>query len=242
MQKESLNPDHAAIEAALATLEPADLQIGRDRLLYCAGMRAAAHRARRWYRVWLLSTVGLIVAAAGLTSIFFARAEPRTLERVADAQPRKDTTAEDLTTVSGYSPIWNVDGWSAERLQKAGITVQPWKHNLQSEDPPLKWVQIAFDCSQIPANHDVVMTAWIASGENGTANAFRTVRSRAARDLVTLISAVRDDDLAISSVDIFIWRPLQHGGSEAYGCRLSLKRIMDLAYAKSANEKDGDGK
>ncbi len=147
-----------------------------------------------------------------------------------------------LQSALGFSPIWNVDGWSSERLGKAGITVHPWKHDIQSEDPPLERVQVTFDCSHLPKNQDVLMTACIIS-ERRTVSALRAQRGKKDNQTVTLLFAVRDDYLADSHVVIVSWRHKPGGAKDLYGYILSVKKIIALAREKAAGKPDaGDGK
>lgn len=147
-----------------------------------------------------------------------------------------------LQSALAFSPIWNVDGWSSERLGKVGITVHPWKHDIQGEDPPLEWVQVTFDCLHLPKNQDVLMTAWVIS-ERRTVSALRAQRGKKDNQTVTLLFAVRDNYLADSRVVIVSWRQKPGGGNAAYGYTLSVKKIIELAREKAANKPDGgDGK
>lgn len=136
---------------------------------------------------------------------------------------------------SGFSPIWNVDGWNSERLGKVGITVSPWKHDLQSEYPPFEWVRVTFDCSQLPKEQDVLITAWVMS-KGKTVSVFRAERDKRAPDAVALLFALQEEYLDTSHVDVFIWKPKLGDGHEASGYTLSVKRIIELSREKTANK------
>ena len=140
-----------------------------------------------------------------------------------------------IQSALAYSPIWNVDGWDLDRLGKAGISVDPWKHSLQGEDPPLEWVEVKFDCSKLPKKQDVLMTAWVLS-EGKSVAALRSERNPKGDDTVSLLLAVSDDYRPRSRVDVFIWKEKPDGGSEASGFTLSLTRIVELARQKKANK------
>ncbi len=131
-----------------------------------------------------------------------------------------------IFSAPGFSPIGNVDGWSPEQLGKAGITVRPWKHDLQTEDPPLEWIQVTFDCSQLPKEQDVLMTACIRSREK-TVSLFRAERGKPAPDKAALVFSVKEDYVETSYVEVFIWKKTGDG-YEAIGYHLSVKRIMEL--------------
>ena len=127
-----------------------------------------------------------------------------------------------------FSRIWNVNSWGADRLEEVGIRVRACKHRLQSEDPPLEWVEVTFDCSTLPETADVVMTARIIS-ERRTVAAFRAERDREGKDRETLLFAVRPEHRPRSRLSIFIWEETPAGGSEARGYELSVERIVQLA-------------
>lgn len=73
-----------------------------------------------------------------------------------------------LQSTWGYSPIWNVDGWDANRLKEAGITVTTLKNTQIGEVPPMNWVEITYDTSKLKEDQDVVMTLQVIA-ENGEA-------------------------------------------------------------------------
>lgn len=65
MSQEELDPQLAAIEAALSSLEPAPLGTNRDRLMFLAGRAAANAARRRAGRTWIwpvLAAGNLLVA------------------------------------------------------------------------------------------------------------------------------------------------------------------------------------
>jgi hypothetical protein len=157
-----------------------------------------------------------------------------TPEKAAAASVGRSATdaPKTLSSFLAFSPIGNVDGWDATRLEKDGITVSSWKHERQREDPPLNWIRVAFDCSRLPKSQDVLMTAWVFS-ENGTVASFRSERDGIGDDKVALLFVMQPDYTAQSRVDIFIWKETHDGGSEAYGYTLSLRRIVELARLKS---------
>jgi hypothetical protein len=134
-----------------------------------------------------------------------------------------------------FSPIATVNGWDADRLNKAGITVAPWKHDFHGEDPPLDWVQVTFDCSRLPKDHDVVMTAWIRT-ERRTVTALRAERNVKGKDTVALLFSIQPEYRSQSHVDIFIWRDTSDGGKEAYGYTLSMEKIGELAREEAADK------
>ncbi len=145
-----------------------------------------------------------------------------------------DTAQSASRTFAAFSPIANVDGWSVEHLAKAGITIRKWKHTLQGETPALDWLQIVFDCAQVPRDQDVLMTAWLGNdAKEGPAAAVRAVRDNNHPDKVSILFTVRNDHAAQASVDIFIWQPELEGDWKAHGYRLSIKRVLELAMAEA---------
>ena len=79
---ERLNPELAAVEAALASLSPADANIDRDQLMYTAGAQASKRRARQIQGLWLASTMLLVFVSVGVTGLLVRKAEPRVVERI----------------------------------------------------------------------------------------------------------------------------------------------------------------
>ncbi len=152
----------------------------------------------------------------------YTLANRQTLEQLT---AKSDTTSSTAIT---FSPIMKVDGWDADRLAKVGITVCSWKHDVQSENPPMEWVQVTFDCLRLPKNHDVVMTAWIVFGTQ-TVTAVRAERNDKCKDTVTVVFAVQPQYRPKSHLDIFIWEDTSDGGKKAHGYKLSLDRIVELA-------------
>ena len=80
MSQEPLNPDLAAVEAALASLAPRPSTIDRDRLMFLAGQAAKARDRARW--LWPLSTAASLLVAVGLAALLVVRGEPQTVERI----------------------------------------------------------------------------------------------------------------------------------------------------------------
>jgi len=135
----------------------------------------------------------------------------------------------DLPHQLAFSSIHNVDPWSREELQRKGISVRSWKHALQSEEPPLKWIEITFDTSHVPAHQGILMTAWFVSSNGDSEIASRAQTNAVDGKAIVVLVAVKEGFHANSYVDIRIWQPAADGGSEATGYKLSMKRIIDLA-------------
>lgn len=148
---------------------------------------------------------------------------------------RKQQTTENSI---GFRRIANVDGWSLERLKKAGISISSWKHDLQFEDPPLEWIQVTFDCSQCPADQDVVMTVWLTNNENVSSAAVRAERLGNNVDEVRLLFARNAPNVNDSHCDIIIWDQTP-GGSGGYGYTLSTERIIHLSRANTVSDSSG---
>jgi len=143
--------------------------------------------------------------------------------------------AASIHSALAFSNIGSVDGWDANRLREAGICVRAWKHLLQSEDPPLQWVEVTFDCSRFPEKQQVLMTAWIIS-DGQTISALRAERKRQSKDTLTLLFSVQPGYRPQSHVDIFIWTDTPDGGKEARGYKLSVNRIIELSREKTATK------
>jgi len=243
MMTEQLNPKLVPVESALASLLPAAIQLNREEMIYSAGARAAAYRARTTRRVWQGFTATAVLVSISLFVLTIVRSHPNVVERAEHPSARSFDLAQQTApfpaavaeSTSSFSPIANVDGWNIEQLSKAGISVRPWQHDLQTEDPPLDWVQIAFDCSRLPENQEVLMTGWLFSDSGSSETAtFRAERGNMDNDALTLLFTVRDDYRANSYVNILIWRHTADRGSEARGYKLSAKRIMELVTGKNS--------
>jgi hypothetical protein len=78
------------------------------------------------------------------------------------------------------------------------------------------------------------MTAWLGDeGKDELPVAVRSVRGED-HDKVSILFTARNDHTPHSRVDIFIWPPEPQGGWKAYGYRLSMKRVLELAMAETA--------
>jgi hypothetical protein len=252
---ESLRTAVQAVHAA--TPDPSDMRAFLDRLLNqgpdVPGSQVVnpLSQRRRWLR--LMTAAALVLMSVGLIGWFTARPQPRVMQNSVDVEPQKvddlqepmQPTASDHAEkehprmTAAFSPIWNVDHWSAERLNQSGITARPWKHKLSSEDPPLEWIQVAFDCSLLPLDQDVLLTAWFTDTTT-TTSAVRAARSPQNRNEVTLLFTVRDLDLRASHVDVLIWVRSPDGGGTAHGYRLSMNRIIQLARETAAADSQSD--
>lgn len=134
-----------------------------------------------------------------------------------------------------FSPILSVNHWNINQLAKAGITIEEWESEVGGEDPPAEWVEITFDCSNLPKDQDVVMTAWLTNNDSTTL-AMRAVRKPKGNDKVSLIIATRGEISDAAHVNVFIWKNQPGGGKAAHGYDLKLKRIAALAKLNTATD------
>ena len=80
MSQDRVNPDLAAVEAAVGSLRPAASGVDRDRLMYLAGRAAGgdgSHHARRragWF--WPCSTAASLLVAVTFAGMWLSRGEP----------------------------------------------------------------------------------------------------------------------------------------------------------------------
>lgn len=248
MSSPDLNPELAAMESLFQSLTPAEASIPRDQLLYAAGARGAARRAKRGQRVWQTSTAALLCASLTLLAMLFSQGG-QSAAGIRQANQQPPTPAEDAlrpqqdvpreaTDAQGpdspqvemaFSSIFNVNSWSRERLNAAGIVVKPWSHPWQGEDPPLQWVEIAFDPSNAGAYAEVVMTGRLIGQDFNAPNACRAQHLAGSEGTPRLILAIDEASRANSRVEIFIWRPTPDGGAKASGYTLGARRLLELA-------------
>lgn len=80
MSQEPLNPDLAAIEAALASLAPRPSTLDRDRLMFLAGQTARARDRTGW--LWPLSTAASLLLAVSLAALLVVRGQPPAIEQI----------------------------------------------------------------------------------------------------------------------------------------------------------------
>lgn len=264
MQELNLNPDAALLESRLKMLVPNDPKIDRDQLLYAAGAGATSRRMQMTQRVWQLATVCIGVLAIGLMYALFLHGSENTIansdshgstngglsieanhakspSKISDDKSSVSPAENNTDFFNAYSSIWNVDGWSRDELRQHGITVKSWTHPLQGEDPPLPWVEVAFDSSRIPVKQDVVLTANFVTDDFKMTSATRVSKSDLgpnALDPMKVVFVLPESQIKNSSVDIFIWKTGKDGlleqdrvlepSREASGYRLSMRRIKEL--------------
>lgn len=77
MSQERHEPELAALEASLRALAPAAARIDRDRLMYAAGRRSAAHV---W--PWRGAAAALACTSAVFAALLFGRQPPTPIERI----------------------------------------------------------------------------------------------------------------------------------------------------------------
>jgi hypothetical protein len=93
MSQERHEPELAAVEASLRALAPAAARIDRDRLMYAAGRRSAAHL---W--PWRGAAAALACTSAILGAMLFVRQPPTPIERIVvvhDNVPRPEPVPPD---------------------------------------------------------------------------------------------------------------------------------------------------
>jgi hypothetical protein len=220
-----MDADFVSFEVQLRSLHPSAVPITRDQVIFTAGEHAGSRHAWRKCRFWSASGVAASLLIGGIMGVLMAR--PEVMKKGRDIATHTQSSHEPLRF--GFSGIQNVDSWSREELQKRGISVRSWKHAIQTEDPPLDWVEITFDTTRAPANQGILMTAWLVSDGVVSDNASRThTESVDVKSLVLLVS-VAEGYRANSYVNIVIWKAGADGGSEAQGYKLSAKRMIELA-------------
>ena len=147
------------------------------------------------------------------------------------------TVLASLQAAWAYSPIWNVDGWDADRLAGAGITVALWKHDQIGESPALHWVQVTYDSSKLPEDQNVLMTLKVTTAHGETVSACRAEHKKGDPDKLMLIFAVHRENIDNSGVEIVLPERLAEAAERDFGdpglggYSLRLDRIMELAGA-----------
>jgi hypothetical protein len=151
-----------------------------------------------------------------------------------------------VQTALGYSPIWTVDGWDVRRLNDAGITIKPWKHEQIGEDPAFDWVQVSYDTSKVGGDQNVLMTLQVIAEDGQMISAHRAERKKGDPTTVVLLFAVRKESVGTSYVNILHPELLNEAakrgrGNPGFGgYSLRLSRVMELA-AKHGAEKPAEG-
>jgi hypothetical protein len=244
MQRVERDFEFGVLETMLKSLTPSDAPLDRDRMLYAAGQRAAEDRERRRQQMWQASTVAVALIAIGLTGLLLAAPGRRhEVDRAPEANIVQSSN-DAATKVNGASPgpqevafsgIHDVEAWSPKELAKQGISIRPWQHPLQSEVPRLDWVRVTLDHARLPGHTDlagvkeIVMTAWFVDENGVSQSAARTNDEKRKEGVSSLLFMAKKPLRAKSRVEILIWTERPGGGSRAYGYRLSLKRVVDLA-------------
>jgi hypothetical protein len=98
MFQERLNPELAAVEAALASLVPKASGVDRDRLMFLAGQAAARPRRGAW--LWPCATAASLLLAAALGITIVVHGGPRTLERIVYVPVQPQAASEWSATVA----------------------------------------------------------------------------------------------------------------------------------------------
>ncbi len=97
------------------------------------------------------------------------------------------------------------------------------------EEPPYDWIRVGFDCSRVPKDKDVLMTATILSGVNEVAS-LRAARSEEPTDKISVLFAVQENYRQNSHLDIIIV-PAPGTADDVQGYTLNMNRIVELARA-----------
>ena len=139
------------------------------------------------------------------------------------------------TNAFGFSSFWNVDGWTRERLHKAGLSVSEGMLISHDGESTKSDMVITFDCSRLPKERKVSLTARLTSQEREVA-IVRVSRSRLGEASVSLELAIRRDCLERSSVTIHIHDPEQPAHNGFLGYTLSMKRLVELAGTDGVNQ------
>jgi hypothetical protein len=92
MSQDPLNPELAAVEAALDRLTPARSRLDRDRLMFEAGVASVRSRSRGAW-VWPSIAAGLAVVAISESIVLSRRPEPRVLVVRQEEAPSQDAVA-----------------------------------------------------------------------------------------------------------------------------------------------------
>ena len=130
----------------------------------------------------------------------------------------------------GFSPIWSVSHWSREELNERGITIEPCSQWCDLFSPPMEFVTIRFDCTKVPADHDVIMFTELVGADRETDLSFRSIRGAPDPNSVSLELAITEASYLGSQVTIMIWPPATEDASRsARGYHLSLNRALELA-------------
>jgi hypothetical protein len=92
MSQDALDPELAAVEAALDRLTPARSRLDRDRLMFEAGVASARSRSRGAW-IWPSIAAGLAVVAISESIVLARRPEPRVLVVRQEVAPTRGAVA-----------------------------------------------------------------------------------------------------------------------------------------------------
>ncbi len=149
-------------------------------------------------------------------------------------------------SASAYSSIFTIDGWNEAQLKEAGIAVTTRKHDQIGEDPPMNWVQIAYDTSKLPKGANVLMTLQVITDEGKIVSAYRDEQKKGESHRMTILFAVQKEYLENSSLQILVLDPEPHPDVVSRenpgfgGYSLSLNQIMKIA-GEAATNKPAEG-
>ena len=90
MSKNDKDAERSALESALMSLHPADVQWSRDELLYAAGMETAKHQYRRRAQCWKVTSGVLMLVCCGLSVSMLWPKESIDVAPVVDRVPEVD--------------------------------------------------------------------------------------------------------------------------------------------------------
>lgn len=146
-----------------------------------------------------------------------------------------------LQSAVAYSPIASLDHCDVAGLSARGISITSWNSPVNT-DPPLTWVQIAYDCSISPADDDVLMMLWIRTADGETVCAASAKHTKGDANELTLLFCVKEENLKRSRLEILLPNKLADVANSPYGsppmagAYLSLGRVIELARQTPANK------
>jgi hypothetical protein len=110
-------------------------------------------------------------------------------------------TFSGILPVSAYSGIANVNGWSPEQLQEAGITIKPWAKDEGRDFPAMRWVEISYDWKKMGEDRHVEMTLYSGTKDLKAASLCRAEHRKGQTDPTKLLFAVPKENIE----NCYVW-------------------------------------
>ncbi|QTN32633.1 hypothetical protein HZ994_09900 [Akkermansiaceae bacterium] len=110
-------------------------------------------------------------------------------------------TFSGILPVSAYSGIADVNGWSTDQLQEAGITIKPWANDEGRDFPAVRWVEISYDWKKMGEDRHVEMTLYSGTKDFKAASLCRAEHRKGQTDPTKLLFAIPRENIE----NCYVW-------------------------------------